>query len=88
MSITGPQNEYDGQVIADLASRLKQADSDRESLRAENERLRELLYVARCPNEKRDGHEQAWQCQWCDERNTAVAELTALREAGRAGGEQ
>ena len=43
----------------------------------------ELLKAAACPVSDSEGHEEAWQCQWCDERKAAVAELTALREAGR-----
>lgn len=39
----------------------------------EIERLRELLKIAKCPSEATYGHEGTWQCQWCDERKTALS---------------
>ena len=52
-------------------------------MQATIERLRELLKVARCPDEDcidgavphgptPDGHWEACQCQWCDERKTTL----------------
>jgi len=35
----------------------------------------ELLKVAPYPSSNSPGHEQAWQCQWCDERKIALAAL-------------
>jgi hypothetical protein len=31
--------------------------------------LAALVAAAVCPNARNSGHEHAWQCQWCDERN-------------------
>lgn len=36
------------------------------------EQMREMLRVARCPNKDAAGHEQTWQCQWCDEQRALV----------------
>lgn len=39
----------------------------------EMERMQGLLGAAACPNRSVPGHEGAWQCQWCDERKSALS---------------
>lgn len=38
--------------------------------------LEALLAVAVCPNARNSGHEEAWQCQWCDERKSLTEHET------------
>jgi len=64
--------------------------SEIQSLTSERDRLRELLKIARCPNTScvdgaiphgpySDGSWEAEQCQWCDERSTALADIRSER---------
>jgi len=59
-------------IGAKAMSLIRELRAERDELRVENERLRGLLLAADCPNARSIGHEQAWQCQWCDERKRAT----------------
>lgn len=63
--------------------------ADYEKLQRQNAELLSLLEVSRCPNigcdnngtisdyDPRTGEQEPVQCQWCDERKTAIAKAKA-----------
>ena len=62
-------------TIVELSDANIKAESSRDELAAlesENVKMRELLAAAACPVSDSDGHNQNWQCQWCDERKAAL----------------
>lgn len=42
------------------------------ALRERVKSLESILSVAACPDANNSGHEVAYQCQWCDERNALL----------------
>lgn len=64
-------NGENGACSPSAQSLIDQADScDRWA--ADFAAVLKLLAIAICPNARASGHEQAWPCQWCDERTKAI----------------
>jgi len=65
------ENGENGACSPSVQSLIIQAD-DCDRWAADFDATLKLLAVAQCPNARNSGHEQAWPCQWCDERKAAL----------------